>query len=119
MSLLKKIDEDLIKALKAGEALLKPGHGTIEVYQAIWSAIKNTGNKMGLHPGHSQGLDIFERPLIDGKEDTLLKEGMVIVLHPHVLMASGGGVWLGETFIITSNSPCRLFRTSLDFKVIE
>ena len=32
-------------------------------------SIEESGHKMGLHPGHSQGLDIFERPLIDPTKD--------------------------------------------------
>jgi Xaa-Pro aminopeptidase len=108
-----------VEALRSGEALLKPGQRTVEVYKTIRSTIENAGYKMGLHPGHSQGLDIFERPMIDGKDDVELKEGMVIVLHPHVLMPSGGGIWMGETFVITSEAHHRCFRSSLDFSVIE
>ena len=83
------------------------------MYRAIAGAIEDRGHKMGLHPGHSQGLDIFERPLIDEKEEAELAAGMVIVLHPHVLLPSGGGVWIGDTFLITEEGP---LPTSEEFK---
>jgi Xaa-Pro aminopeptidase len=39
-----------------------------------------------------------------------LKEGMVIIIHPHIPMPSGGGMWIGETFVITSNGCRRLHK---------
>ncbi|HEY4773286.1 MAG TPA: Xaa-Pro peptidase family protein [Xanthobacteraceae bacterium] len=94
-----------LKAENTALALLRPGVKASEVFRAIVSAIEGAGHRMGLHPGHSQGLDIFERPLIDDKEEAELAAGMIIVIHPHVLMPSGGGVWIGNTFLITSEGP--------------
>jgi Xaa-Pro aminopeptidase len=73
---------------------------------------------MGLHPGHSQGLDIFERPLIDANEETELAANMIIVLHPHLLLPSGGGVWIGETFLVTNEGPELLQTSGRELKVI-
>lgn len=95
-------------ALEAGESLLKPGCGTSAVYGAIRRTLENVGYALNLHPGHSQGLDIFERPIVDGKEDVELRPGMVIILHPYVDLPSGGGAWIGETFLITESGPQRL-----------
>lgn len=106
-------------ALKKGIAMLRPGHKARDVYRGIVSAIEGAGYHMGLHPGHSQGLDIFERPLIDEKEDVELSSGMIIVLHPHVLLSSGGGVWIGETFVITNGGPRPLQRSARDLKDID
>ena len=100
------------EALDAGEALLKLGGGTMSVYQAIRSTLEKSGYSLNLHPGHSQGLDIFERPIIDGKEDVELRPGMIIILHPYVDLPSGGGAWIGETFLITETGPQRLHESS-------
>jgi Xaa-Pro aminopeptidase len=107
-----------ISALEAGESGLRPGKKTIDVYNAIRTTIEQAGSTMGLHPGHSQGLDIFERPLLDGKDDVELKENMVIVLHPHVLMPSGGGVWIGETYIIKPEGCYRLHKSKRELLVL-
>jgi Xaa-Pro aminopeptidase len=106
-------------ALEKGLALLQPGRKSSDVYRATARTIDAAGYRMGLHPGHSQGLDIFERPLIDEKEDTELAAGMIIVLHPHVLMSSGGGVWIGETFLVTDNGPQPLQRSTQELTVIH
>jgi Xaa-Pro aminopeptidase len=108
-----------LEALDKGTSLLLPGQKASDVYRTIVSAIENAGYKMGLHPGHSQGLDIFERPLIDAKEEIALDAGMVIVLHPHVLLPSGGGVWIGETFVITKDGPRPLQTSGREIKVID
>jgi Xaa-Pro aminopeptidase len=94
-----------LAAEKKALSLLRPGHKAKDVYRAIVSAIEDAGHNMGLHPGHSQGLDIFERPLIDANEEAELVANMIIVLHPHVLLPSGGGVWIGNTYLVTDNGP--------------
>lgn len=108
-----------VEAERKGLSLLKPGQKARDVYRAIVGAIEDGGHKMGLHPGHSQGLDIFERPLIDEKEEAELAAGMVIVLHPHVLLPSGGGVWIGDTFLITKEGPLPLQKSSSDLHIID
>jgi Xaa-Pro aminopeptidase len=107
-----------IAALEASESLLKPGQNCIGLYKAIVGTIEQAGHRMGLHPGHSQGLDIFERPLINDREDVELESGMVIVLHPHVLMPSGGGVWICETYVVTAEGYRRLHKSSRDIAIL-
>jgi Xaa-Pro aminopeptidase len=100
-------------------ALLLPGVKAKDVHRAIVAVIEESGHKMGLHPGHSQGLDIFERPLIDAKEEVAFAAGMVIVVHPHVLLPSGGGVWIGNTYVVTDGGPRPLQMSSRDLVVID
>jgi Xaa-Pro aminopeptidase len=100
-------------------AMLRPGTKTRDIYQTIIAGIEESGYKMGLHPGHSQGLDIFERPLIDANEEVELAANMVIVLHPHVLLPSGGGVWIGDTFLVTKEGVRPLQTSTKDLRVID
>jgi Xaa-Pro aminopeptidase len=108
-----------LAALDKAVDLLRPGCKARDVYQVIVQVIEEAGYKMGLHPGHSQGLDIFERPLIAPNEEIEFAPGMVIVIHPHVLLPSGGGVWIGETFLITDDGCRDLQKSAKDFKIIE
>ena len=108
-----------LEAVDRGASLLRPGQKARDVYRAIAGAIQERGYRMGLHPGHSQGLDIFERPLIDEKEEAELSAGMIIVLHPHVLLPSGGGVWIGETFVVTDGGPDPLQKSPRDLKIVD
>jgi Xaa-Pro aminopeptidase len=101
------------------KALLRPGTKAKHIFRAIVTAIEESGHKMGLHPGHSQGLDIFERPLIDANEETELAANMIVVLHPHVLLPSGGGVWIGETFLVTERGPEPLQRSPRELITVD
>jgi Xaa-Pro aminopeptidase len=100
------------------KALLRPGTKARDIFRTIVMEIEESGHKMGLHPGHSQGLDIFERPLIDANEDVELQPNMIIVLHPHVLLPSGGGVWIGETFLVTEDGPVPLQTSDRALRVV-
>lgn len=101
------------------KAMLRPGTKAKDIHRAIVTAIEESGHKMGLHPGHSQGLDIFERPLIDASENVELAANMIIVLHPHVLLPSGGGVWIGETFLVTEDGPVPLQTSDRGLKAVR
>ncbi len=107
-----------LAAQEKAKALLRPGTKARDIHRAIVTAIEESGHKMGLHPGHSQGLDIFERPLIDANEEAELAENMIIVLHPHALLAAGGGVWIGETFLVTEKGPMPLQKSDRGLKAI-
>jgi len=100
--------EICIETLQVVEKMMRPGVVTTDIYRAIVDSIKSSGFHMGLHPGHSQGLDIFERPLINEKDAVELKKDMVIVIHPHVLLSQGGGMWMGDTFAVTETGCRRL-----------
>ncbi len=108
-----------LEAERRALSQLRPGRKAKDVYRVIVESIEESGHRMGLHPGHAQGLDIFERPLIDQKEEAVLSAGMIIVLHPHVLLTSGGGVWIGDTFLVTNEGPEPLQSSVRELKVID
>lgn len=99
------------EALEAGERALKPGTPVNQVFRAADGVIRSSKYKRGLHIGHAQGLDIYEKPLVEEGDGTVLTPGMVMVLHPHVELPGGGGVWAGETFLITAEGSVRLHRS--------
>jgi Xaa-Pro aminopeptidase len=113
-----KAAEVCLKTLSEVDGMLKPGVMTTDIYRAIVESIESSGFKMGLHSGHSQGLDIFERPLINDSDAVSLKENMVIVIHPHVLLPSGGGMWMGETYVVEPEGPRRLHNSGRDVMLL-
>ena len=108
-----------LEAERRALSQLRPGRKAKDVYRVIVESIEESGHKMGLHPGHSQGLDIFEEAPYRLKEEAVLSAGMIIVLHPHVLLPSGGGVWIGETFLVTNEGPEPLQTSVRELKVID
>ena len=106
-------------ALEAGWKELRPGRRACDIYHAIKEVITASGLRMDLHPGHSQGLDIFERPYISPSDITEIQPNMVIVIHPHLVTPSGVGIWMGDTFITTEGKARRLHKAPQDLKVIR
>jgi Xaa-Pro aminopeptidase len=76
------------------------------------------GYKLSQHPGHSQGLDIFEPPIISAHDSTVLQSGMMIVLHPRFRTPSGRQVWIGESFLVRDSGCERLHKSSRDLVVL-
>ncbi len=108
-----------LEAEERALSLLRPRVKAREVGRAIVGVIEGSGHKMGLHPGHSQGLDIFERPLLDENEEAELSAGMIIVVHPHVRLPSGGGVWIGNTYLVTDEGPRALQTSEKDLRILD
>ena len=44
---------------------------------------------------------------------------MIIVLHPHVLLPTGGGVWIGDTSIVTNDGPHSLLASVKNLKIVK
>src|SRR5690606_30262155 len=99
--------------------MVRPGCRAGDLYDVIVQTIEKNGCKMGLHPGHSQGIDIFEPPLVVPNDPTELKEGMVIILHPHIRMSGGGGAWVGSTYLVTADGCEPLQHSPTNLRVFE
>jgi Xaa-Pro aminopeptidase len=104
----------LRKALGRAEEALRPGVPAKEVARLITETVASAGLKEGNHPGHGQGLDIVERPFLGPTEKTPLTPGMHIILHPHVAFPQGGGLWVGDPYLVTPSGAARLTKTSQD-----
>jgi Xaa-Pro aminopeptidase len=98
----------LDRAHRTVEEMLRPGTLACDIARAITETIASAGLKEGNHPGHGQGLDIVEMPFLGVTNQTPLRAGMHIILHPHVAFPQGGGLWVGDPYIVTSSGPERL-----------
>jgi len=104
----------LREALQRAEETLRPGVPACEVARTITDTVASAGLKEGNHPGHGQGLDIVEMPFLGPTDKTPLAPGMHIILHPHVAFPEGGGLWVGDPYLVTTSSAARLSETPQD-----
>jgi Xaa-Pro aminopeptidase len=102
---------------EAAEAL-KPGAKASDIYRILKNNIESRGWKMDMNPGHSQGLDIFEPPLISAFDHTELRPGMIVILHPRVFISSKSNVWVGNTYGITDKGAVSLNQTDSDLRMV-
>ncbi len=65
--------------------------------------------------GHGVGLDLPESPQIRRNSETLVREGMVLVVHPCVRIPGEAGAFVGGTVIIRSQEAIPLHSIRGDF----
>ena len=108
-----------IKAQERGTDKLKPGNTGGDVMRAINEALKGsqyTGALRG--SGHGVGLDIIERPLISLDDETVLKPGMVVAIHPVFAPHPEHFEACADMFVVTEGKPRKLSRITPEIKVI-
>lgn len=69
--------------------------------------------------GHGVGLDIHEFPFIHGKNDSTLKEKMVVTNEPGIYIPEKFGVRIEDTTLITKNGCINLTKSEKNYIVIE
>lgn len=93
---------------------LVPGNRMCDVYDAYVAFTEKHGyDTRNHHPGHGQGLDVFEAPLVSPHDETVIQPGMMITIHPGLLTPSGTRkVWTGDSYIVTAQGAELLYATS-------
>ena len=108
-----------IKAQERGAEKLRPGNTGGDVMRAINDALKGskyTGATRG--SGHAVGLDIIERPFISLDDETVLKPGMLIAIHPVLSPHPEIFEACADMFVVTEGKPRKLSRITPEIKVI-
>ena len=113
---------DILIGIRSGlEAQLRPNRKASEVAAWVRNEILNAGFDVGVNFGHCLGLDVVERPLVHLNDDTPLKPGMVITVHPQLVSRDKDAtVWLGDTYLITEGDAEVLTKVEPgEIKIIE
>jgi Xaa-Pro aminopeptidase len=83
-------------------AQLRPGRRMAEVATWVRNEIINAGYDQGVHFGHGLGLDVVERPMVHIADETPLRPGMIVTVHPQLVSRDKTStVWLADTYLIT------------------
>ncbi len=111
--------ELVIKAQERATEMLRPGNTGGDVMRAINDALKGsrfTGAFRG--SGHGVGLDIIERPFISLDDETPLRPGMVIAIHPVLDPHPASFEACGDMFVVTEDRPRKLSTVSPEIAVV-
>ena len=94
--------EVLMRIMSEVKTGLRPGRTLAEVAKWVRGEILNAGYDLGVHFGHCLGLDVVERPLVHVADESLLKPGMVLTVHPQLVTKDRTAtVWFADTYLIT------------------
>jgi Xaa-Pro aminopeptidase len=92
------------QADQAMRKILRPGTRISDIHNRLIKAVEENGFSSPLRPGHSVGLDILDYWSFTATDHRILKAGMVVALHPCVMVKLGGdGVGMGYTYLITES----------------
>jgi Xaa-Pro aminopeptidase len=108
-----------IRAQEMAAEKLRPGNTGGDVMRAINDALRGstyTGAARG--SGHGVGLDIIERPYLSLDDETVLKPGMVIAIHPVLEPHPGIFEACADMFVVTEDKPRKLSRITPEIKVV-
>jgi len=99
---------------------LRPNRKVSEVATWVRNEIIESGFDVGVHFGHCLGLDVVERPLVHVDDNTALRPGMVITVHPQLVSRTENAtVWSADTYLISNNGTEILTKVDpIDIKVL-
>lgn len=108
-----------IKAQERGVEVLRPGNTGGDVMRAINEALKGTpytGADRG--SGHGVGLDIIERPFVALDDETVLRPGMVVAIHPVLAPPPPVFEACADMYVVTEGKPRKLSKVTPEIKVL-
>jgi len=76
-------------ALEAARRLMRDGEPIANVHRACAEPFTSAGFRLGHLSGHSLGMTMIEHPGIGSSNPAVLKEGMVLSMHPQVVDEEG------------------------------
>lgn len=105
----KRAFEIFLESEQAGLSMVRPGVNISDVAKAENDVFRKYGygeyctEKYTRVRGHGHGLDLDEMPLVLESTDLVLKENMVVVIHPNTFSPLCGYMVFGDPVLITSN----------------
>jgi len=116
---IKEVYNLVLKNQLQTEKELKDGANVKMLSRMVENDFKLHGYDLVHSLGHGVGLDIHEYPYLHGKNDTLLKEKMVVTNEPGIYVPGSFGVRIEDTVLITKNSCINLTKSDKNYIVIE
>jgi Xaa-Pro aminopeptidase len=107
------------QADKAASKILRPGTKVSDIYHAMINTVRDNGYISPLRPGHAIGLDALDFWSISEFNNTILKAGMTLAVHPSIMTEIGGDACgMGYTYLITDTAAERFSKVNLAEELI-
>ncbi len=108
-----------IDAIEAAREAMVPGASASDVARALESKVSHLEARTGIWHGHGVGVD-HDSPVIGTADDTVLREGMLIAIHPNLTdQAETVGASVADTFLIRDGKATPISRFAQEIRNIE
>jgi len=106
----------------AAKQTMKAGATAHDVHTAVSKGFQERGFQLGHVTGHSIGMPMIEHPRIGEGNETVLRENMVVSMHPHAITQDERAcLYMQDTWLVTagggvpfSDVPLRIYDGSED-----
>ena len=107
---------------EAARKTMKAGATAHDVHMAVSKGFHDRGFQLGHVTGHSIGMTMIEHPRIGEGNETVLRENMVVSMHPHAITQDERAcLYMQDTWLVTadggvpfSDVPLRIYDGSED-----
>lgn len=96
-----------VEALEQATEMVRPGLTGGDIARTMIAVLNKAGTGLIGPLGHGMGLDLTEPPYMLPTDETLIKPGMVITIHPSLIWGEAN-IWMGDTFLVTEDKPEKL-----------
>jgi Xaa-Pro aminopeptidase len=102
---------------EAAKRAMTPGSTAADLHRAVSKGFSERDYHLGHVTGHSIGMTMIEFPRVGESVETVLRENMVLSMHPHAISPDGRScLYMQDTWLVTagggrplSEVPIRLF----------
>ena len=119
-SRLVNIYDIVLKAHEIGIKALKTGIETMSVDNSVREYITQNGYgaNFGHGTGHGVGLQIHEKPVLNQRENSILKPNQVVTVEPGIYVKGLGGVRIEDLCIITEDGYIDLTKSDKNLIIL-
>ena len=96
----------------------REGITTKVLFRMVDNDFKLHGHTLVHALGHSVGLEIHENPILGGKDESMLKENMVITNEPGIYLPGKFGVRIEDTCLVTKSGCESLTKSDKGYVII-
>ena len=88
----------------AARTAMRDGATAHDVHRAVSQGFTERGYHLGHVTGHSIGMTMIEHPRVGEGIETVLREGMVLSMHPHAITDDGKAcLYMQDTWLVTDD----------------
>ena len=114
----KRMMEAYVEYYEVARTVMRDGATCHDVHVAVSKGFLDRGYHLGHVTGHSIGMTMIEFPKVGEGSDVVLRENMVLSMHPHAIAANGEDcLYMQDTWLVTAGGGVPLADLAMEIWV--